>query len=369
MSMTPKLSGLLRRLVAREKTGQPSTVRQRFFEAFRLHGVAASQIPRLLPEIKLSDLQASERLLDVLTPGVLDEVATLFGVRTSWLEGIDDQIYEFVGSEKRPKVILEHINGILSDEKSNTHHPLRILTTKKKLDRHSNGFQYLAPVIIEKIAELGEESIYRYSVYCDGFFWEDQASRIELKTLARIVFKKLGITVPLYEIPERDMNKLLEGQLIPGFLRNACHQSTPSLEDYALSSSESSVARETDELQDVLRYIEEYGLSAYSFSKLPVEPAIQQDTGQAGNRKVGETVRANAVKAANKKHERTNAIKQRFVEFYRDHEHEHESKAAAARTFFNRVLDEKAQLAFTSAENAERAFLTALRKAVSEHKS
>lgn len=366
--MTPRLSGWLGRLAGREGTGQPSVVSQRFIDVFRLHGVAVSQIPRLLPQIKLSDLQPPERVLDAVTPELLDQVATLFGVRTSWLEGIDDQIYEFLGSEKRPKVILEHINAVLADETSLQHHPLRILATTKKLDRHGKDFQHLAPVVMEKIAELGEESIYRYSIYREGFFWKDQSSRIELKTLARIVFKKLGITVPLYEISERDMNKLLEGQLVPGFLRNVYHQSTPSLEDYALSTSESVIARETDELEDVLRYIEENGLSTFLFFKAPVESPSQQDSGQTASDKVAESVRANAVRAANKKHERTNAIKGRFVAFYRDHGSEHESRTAAAKTFYNRVLDEKDQLAFTSAENAQRAFLTELRKADSKRK-
>lgn len=263
--MVPKLSVLLERLTNRKSLGQPNIVCQRFLDVFRLHGVATSQIPRLIPKLKLADLQSAEKLIDVLDPELIDQVAKIFGVRVPWLEGVDDQIYDYLASCKEPKVILEHINTVLSNGTSKWDQPIRILTTQKKLDRNSDDVQDLAPVVVEKIADLGEESIFRYHVYRDGFPWDHPPARIELKALARIIYMKLGITAPLYEVSAGDMDTLLEGRTIPGFLRNVCYHSTPSLEDYALAKTESVIAKEVEELEEVRRYIDEQGLSSFRF--------------------------------------------------------------------------------------------------------
>lgn len=362
--MVTKLNVWLKRLISRKNLGQPNIVCQRFIDVFRLHGVAPSQIPRLIPSLKLADLQSHERLIDVLEPELIDQVAKIFGVRLRWLEGVDDQIYDYLASCKEPKVILDHINTVLTNGTSKWDQPIRILTTRKKLDRNNDDIQDLAPVVVEKIAELGEESIFRYHVYLDGFPWDHSPARIELKALARIIYTKLGITVPLSEVSEGEMDALLEGRTIPGFLRNACHHSTPSLEDYALARTASVAAKEVEELEDVLRYIDEHGLSNFRFVTSSADANADVGTCQAtSDEERNASVKANAVKAANKKHARINEIKRRFVAFYGDHASEYESKAAAAKTFFNRVLDEKERLAFKDINTAQRVFLEALRKA------
>lgn len=362
--MAPKLSAWLERLAGRKGVGQPNIVCERFLEMFKLHGVATSQIPRLFPRLRFADLQSDDRLLDVLEPEHIDQVAKAFGVLVPWLEGVNDEVYGYLASCKEPKVILEHLNTVLANGTSKWDHPIRILTTRKNLDRNSGDFQVLAPVVVEKIAELGEESIFRYHVYRDGFPWGHPPARIELKALARIIYTRLGITAPLYEVSEREMDALLEGRSIPGFLRNACHHSTPSLEDYALAKSESVIAKEVEELEEVLRYIEERGLSDFRFVTSPADVDVEEGAGQATNNdERNESVKANAVKAANIKHARTNEIKLRFVAFYGDHASDYESKSAAAKTFFNSVLDERDRLEFKDINTAQRVFLEALRKA------
>lgn len=362
--MAPKLTTWFARLAGRKGADQPHIVCQRFLEVFRLHGVTTPQIPRLLPWIKLADLQSDERLLAVLEPGRIDQVAKIFGVRVQWLEGVDDEVYDHLTSYKEPKVILEHINTVLANGTSKWDQPIRILTTRKELDRNSNNYQVLAPVVVEKIAELGEESIFRYHVYRDGFPWGHPPARIELKALARTFFHRLGITVPLYEISSAEMENIVDGRAVPGFLRHVCHLSSPSLEDYALATTESGVAKEIDELDEVLCYVDEHGLNSFDFVTSPADAVAEDDAGQATDTEGrSESVKANAVKAAKMKHAQTNAIKQRFVQFYGDHASEYESKSAAARTFFLSFLDEKERLAFTNIDTAQRVFVEALRKA------
>ena len=99
----------------------------RFTQVLQEHGVEKSQIPRLLPQVKLTDLQSAEKLLGVLNPELLDQVANMFGVRVSWLEGVDEQIYDYLGSNKEPIRILEHLQTVLTNGTSKWDHPIRVL--------------------------------------------------------------------------------------------------------------------------------------------------------------------------------------------------------------------------------------------------
>ena len=362
--MPPNLTKWLKHLSGQPKSRPISTTSQRFYDIFQMHGVAPPQIPRLLPQVKLSDLHSPERLLEVLSPELLDQVAKIFGVRVAWLEGVDDQIYEYLGTYKDLSRLLEHLNSLLTDEDSKWNKPIRFLCTRKQLDRRGSDIQLITPVLVEKIAELGDEPIYRYHVYQDGFPWGHPPARIELKALARTIFTKLHITVPLYEIKRHEMDELLEGRYIPSFLRHVCLISDPSLEDYALAHSESSVAKEAEELPDVLRYIDEQGLGDFCFASFEAETSSPKDSPQPASASQGnETVKANASKAAHKKHAQTNEIKQRFVTHYRSHASEYPSVAEAGRTFFNTLLTPKERYAFKDEANAIRAFRGALKDA------
>lgn len=94
----------------RNLTGKPSdsvhVVVKRFLQAFQDHGVEISQIPRLLPKIKLADLQSPEKLLESLTPEVFDQTAKLFGICSRWLEGASERIYEPLFCYKQPEIFL-----------------------------------------------------------------------------------------------------------------------------------------------------------------------------------------------------------------------------------------------------------------------
>lgn len=91
------------------KTEPPSVglVADRFLQVFREHGVEASQIPRLLHQIRLDDLKSEQSLLAVLDHGILNQTAELFGVRLEWLEGVDDTIYEYHSCYKEPEIFFE----------------------------------------------------------------------------------------------------------------------------------------------------------------------------------------------------------------------------------------------------------------------
>lgn len=256
---------LWRHITGRRRAASVAIVAQRFFLLFRDHGVEASQIPRLVPQLGLDDLQSNEKLLSALTPEILDQTARLFGVRTAWLEGVDDDIYEHWHCYKQPKLLLEQLASLsAASEKDRLFFPLRVLTTADHLDYNGSRGQLLAPVLVEKIAELGEEDIYRYYVYRDGFDWGYPPSRIQLKAMVRVVYQAID-PVPLFVISPTEMQKLLEGRVIPRKLLDGCLITEPSLEDYSISQT--GTAKEVDELPAVLSYIQEHNLQSFSFRK------------------------------------------------------------------------------------------------------
>lgn len=250
------------------------TVFERFLQAFQGHGVELSQIPRLLPEIKLEDLQSQEKLLAVLTPEILDKAAQLFGVRSQWLEGVDDEIYEYLSCYKEPEQLLKQIATFKIDPKQSRRFLFRVLTTTKKLDPNSSSAQLMAPVLLEQIAQLGNDKIYRYHIYRDEFDWRYAPARIELKALVRVVWMVFRTAVPLYVVSKDVMQGILAGELIPTKYLKGGQVTNPSLEDYVLRKKESGVAKEVGELPDVLRYIEEHQLQNFSFNRPEIIPPV-----------------------------------------------------------------------------------------------
>jgi hypothetical protein len=259
------------RLTGKIKASNVHIVGDRFKLAFLAHGVEVAQIPRLITAISLDDLSTPERLLAVLSPEIIDQTAKLFGIRSQWLEGVDDQIYEYLCCNKEPKELLNHVTKLPYPPGEKRHFPLRVLTTAKHLSNRSDSHQILTPILVEPIAELGDELIYRYHVYRDWFDWNHYPCRLELKAIARTLYVHLGTPVPLFLITAAEMDEVLEGRMIPKRLLRGALITNPSLEDYALSSKESGIARETEELPDVLQYIQDRNLQGFSFDVIDDE--------------------------------------------------------------------------------------------------
>lgn len=246
-----------------------TVVADRFKQIFSYHGIEVTQIPRIFSEVKLADLQSDKRLMASLSSELLVSVAQFFGVRIEWLEGVDDRIYEHLGTYKDPTRLFEKITDLSSQGDDDLRCPLQVLTTSKQLDRDSPQDQYLAPVIVEKIADLGDETIYRYHIFQDAYYWQHKPARIELKAIAKIIFHKIG-PVPLLLVSETDMQKILGGKMVPRPFLHYGLCSEPSLEDYSLSQDKSPHAKETDELPEVLAYIEKNKLQDFVFNR-PLE--------------------------------------------------------------------------------------------------
>lgn len=118
MNVSSTFNKLLKGLIRKNYENPVNLIPQRFFQVFEDHGVAISQIPRLLPQIKLSDLKSEDPLLQVLNHEVLEQTTQLFGIRRLWLEGIDNQIYELHSCYKHREIFFKEFTTFCHNKDS-----------------------------------------------------------------------------------------------------------------------------------------------------------------------------------------------------------------------------------------------------------
>jgi len=243
---------LVRQFGKKDKIDPLAVVAQRFLQLFQDHGVAISQIPRLIPQMTLDKLRSTGALLPWLTPDVLESTAALWGVRLSWLEGVDDRVYEPMFCYKQPDLFFENLATLKLPENG---FAVRALSSTKKLNGRNDCWQPLALVLVEKVQDLGSDEINRYRVYGDGWDWSHLPCRLQLKAIARLFSETYRRPVPLHQVKPAELQSIIDGRCVPHSALQGCLLTNPSLEDFALSSRESVKHKEADELPAVLNYI------------------------------------------------------------------------------------------------------------------
>lgn len=269
-----------------------SALADRFLKLFAWYNIPTAQIPRLIPQLRYQDLQNPKSLLVALTPSIIDHAAQLFGIRSQWLEGTDDLVFFPFGSKGTPTTILAQLARaeIAAASDGNTWHrvPLCVLTTTKKLDSKSSDQQWLVPVIVEPTGATAEGPVYRCHVFASYYDWTLPRDRLELKAITWLARHHLRRVVPLYQVSEDDLLNFVSGMAVPSMVFNKPLSTSPSLEDFIETREESHVAKETDELPQVLAYLDASGLKArwHEVFTLPSKtdapaPAKPEATGDA----------------------------------------------------------------------------------------
>lgn len=253
--------------------GSTGQLAERFLNLFEAHKVDHTQIPRLIPQIKYEDLESPRQLLAALTPKVIDDAAKLFGVQSHWLEGLDENIYGQFWGKRDLRQLLDYFSQAFSTTGRASWFPLCILTTSKKLDRSAKRPQLLMPVAVEAAGHIGDEPFHR-ALVCSTFFdWTNKFERIELKALAWLVHQQFACPIPLIVVSDEEMERLTENRAIPSAAWRSVLITSPSLEDFILAPGQSRVAAETDELPEVLAYLDAQGLRDFTFAPvLPILP-------------------------------------------------------------------------------------------------
>lgn len=303
----------LRGLMGKRPEDTVQLVPDRFIQVFKDHGVEASQIPRLFPEITLSHLQSFESLYPKLTPELLDRVAAFFGVRSEWLEGVDDVIYNYQDSYKQPYLFFEALTQI---EVNFDHYPVRLIAVDNKLDYKNKGWQTLGLIVRIQIALLGEKRIYKYYIFDNVWSWQHWSCRIQLKAIARLIFMKWHKPIPIFKVEPKILDAICHCQLIPDKFVSGGACTDPSLEDYGLSKEQSCVAKETDELPEVLEYIEDYKLEEHVAKVGNYSSA--NDAALYKNQEISakELISSQASRNALSRYKELHQIKQSFIRFY-----------------------------------------------------
>lgn len=243
------LRELYRRLMQRaDVSGDLAVQVKRFIEVFRAHGLHLAHIPRLT-SLRYIDLKDEDTLLSAMTPSLIDTTAALFGVRSEWLAGIDDDIYQGNYCYKSPSRLFECIDSL----KERATSVLRAVTSAGVLDMNARRSQRLELVVVEHVQYVGEFEVLRYHPFADGWDWSELGCRVQLKAMLRTV----GRAVPLHQTSHAQIDAWYRHQCFPGPLVRGPLITAPSLEDYSLSPAESRVSKESSELQLVEQYIAE----------------------------------------------------------------------------------------------------------------
>ncbi len=249
---------VFRRFKDKQKSDPVLIVAHRFLQIFEDHGVAVSQIPRLIPQLSLEQLRSPESLLPALTPEILQQTSELFQIRRAWLEGTTGVIYNCYACYKDPWRFFEDLKTLRLEDFG---FPIVMFCSAKKLDGTSGRNQFLVPVLREECAQLGEKTIYRYHVYDDGWDWGYWKCRIQLKAMMRVWWEKYEVPVPVIHIDKKELKEIEAGRVVPHkYFTRRRRSVESSLEDYSLSLDESTVSKESEELPVVFEYINAYKL-------------------------------------------------------------------------------------------------------------
>lgn len=333
------LKGLVSKFKDDNKSASVQIVADRFKQLFTDHGVELSQIPRIFPKVSLEDLKSDDALLKRLNPELLDDAANFFSVRVEWLEGEDDRIYPCISNYKQPQQFFDLFNSI-KYEKFN--YPVRLVTSAEKLDFRSDSYQPIIIMLAEKIAEIGEKNIYRYYIDTE-WSWNHSPCRLQLKAIGYLIYKKLGIPMPIFKIEQDTFNFIAQGEKIPFHHIGGCCATNPSLEDFVLLPSESRVSKEAEDIPDVIQYIEYHELNNCIHAKK--EDLSEKQSNESVKEKL--SPKEKAQKAASAKNKAANEIKQIFVtDFSGQVRINSISRAKAAQTFYDNLNpEEEKQLA------------------------
>lgn len=181
------VSSFLAGLIGSKSINPVNLIPQRFIQVFEDHGVAVSQVPQLLPQIKLSDLRSEDTLLQALNHEALEQTAQLFGIRRQWLEGVDNRIYESHNCYKHPEIFFKEFTAFCHRKDNGQYLPVRAFTTFKNLDYTDSVYQPIALVLVDQIAALDDKEIFRYRVFNDEWNWSYAKTRIQVKAMIRLV--------------------------------------------------------------------------------------------------------------------------------------------------------------------------------------
>ena len=231
---------------------------ERFVYLFKAHGIERTQIPRFLSEdsgITVADVSTDERLLHVLDEKTLNAVCDKFGVRRRWLDGADKQVYDLLYHCKDLPEYLSFIKTITGK------HPdeFCFLYAYKPGDTSTDLFKSrpdISLVFAEPIAEIDQQTIYRYYPLSCPLPWGNTEARFNLYAFFTLAFSTHGLVLKGHDVSSKFITELAEGKIIPEVMKikGIWHP-----DEYAFSAISHEMPMDSHEIDEFWKYINKKG--------------------------------------------------------------------------------------------------------------
>ncbi|ELV7516902.1 hypothetical protein QMU85_001891 [Photobacterium damselae] len=232
---------------------------ERFLEVFESHGVHLNEIPRCIPKkygISLVELANKDKLIEKLTPDLIDWFCSTFNIRRDWLEANGNYIYDTKNYYKNEHSLLR----LLKDLKEQHHSYMRVIAYKniEELDRDGERSQYVNLLIVIPAFKIDDRLVMKYIPTSTLWDWGYWRSRYQFKGITRVCYKKLNLTFDGYTLESEKMAELSSGKVFPKLIIDEIPMGyTWYPDDYTDKETESQCAKETNETRSILDYIDE----------------------------------------------------------------------------------------------------------------
>lgn len=231
---------------------------ERFVYLFKAHGIERTQIPRLLSEdsgVTVADVSTDERLLHVLDEKTLNAVCDKFGVRRAWVDGADKRVYDLLYHYKNLPEYVSFIKTLTEK------HPEEfcILYAYKQSKTSTDLFKScpdISLVFAEPIAEIDQQTIYRYYPLFGPLQWSEIPTRYNLYAFFTLAFSTRGLVLKGHDVPYRFVSELAEGKIIPESIKT---EGIWHPDDYAFSSIRHDMPMDSREIDRFWHYVETNG--------------------------------------------------------------------------------------------------------------
>jgi hypothetical protein len=235
-----------------------SEVVARFLYLFKAHGLERTQIPRFLGDefgISVADVSTDENLLLALNEEILNTACNRFGVRRAWLDGADKKIYELLYYYKD---LPEYVSFIKFQTEKHSDQSC-LLNAYKPVHTSTDLFKScpdISLVFAEPIAEIDQQTIYRYYPFYGPFPWSYTPARFNLYAFFTIAFATSGIVLKGYDVSPKFISELAEGKIISETIKT---DGTWHPDDYAFSAISHDMPMDSREIDGFWKYINDKG--------------------------------------------------------------------------------------------------------------
>jgi Putative DNA-binding domain len=237
------------------------------------HGLEPGHLARFFAAMNapfvfnLQDGQTDAAFLGWLDETKLDWIAETFSVRREWIDGEDEQVHRRWFFDKNPRefwaAMCTPTTTIGSESRSVTPEAYFIRWGKGP-QWAKKGDSAVFVVLAIPLCQLSDERVvYKYVSDFTPYPWTYRRSNIQLRAWARLLYCQGGFIINGREMTYETGEKLAENS---GFLRHFLddRRTVSQLgwhpDDYALSDTESVVAKEVETFSEVLAFLRQHDL-------------------------------------------------------------------------------------------------------------